>query len=281
MNKYICISLFIVGIMGFYSVAFAEDCNLTVKCVCESNSLRIVPCPMGFSNAAIDCTKEGIPQGTCTVDCGPEIAASCQEIPIECRNNETKNCLVTLPVEVSQSQPPAPTCGDGVLDTGEECDGTQLGSFTCQDFACTGGTLACTASCTRDLSGCTGCGPISCNSDAQCSSGQYCDQDEDMDGVRECVTKKNNGISCAENNECASDNCVDGYCCNTPCGDECDSCNNSGSEGSCTLNLAGSQGNPSCSPYLCNGTSATCPNTCTTVADCISLHDCVSGSCVP
>lgn len=268
---YIYILLFVVGIMGFYSVAFAQECNLTIKCVCESNSFRAVPCPADFANSVIDCTKEGIPQGTCAVDCGQQVVpASCAEIGIECRNNEIATCLVTLPVEVSQSEPPNPTCGDGTIDTGEECDGTQLGSLTCEYFGCTGGTLACTASCMRDFSGCTGCS-VTCNSDGDCSVGEYCDQSQ-------CVNKKNNGFSCSQQNECLSNVCVDGYCCDSPCGGSCDSCNVSGNEGTCTLNPDGSSGSPTCSPYLCDGLSSTCPNSCTSIADCASGYVCSTGN---
>jgi hypothetical protein len=51
-------------------------------------------------------------------------------------------------------------CGNGILETGETCDGTDLGTLTCEtiegDF--TGGTLACTAGCALDTAGCTtGC----------------------------------------------------------------------------------------------------------------------------
>ncbi|MBU1508991.1 choice-of-anchor J domain-containing protein [Myxococcota bacterium] len=51
-------------------------------------------------------------------------------------------------------------CGNSILETGETCDGTDLGTLTCEtvegDF--TGGTLACTAGCALDTAGCTtGC----------------------------------------------------------------------------------------------------------------------------
>ena len=48
----------------------------------------------------------------------------------------------------------ANTCGDGAIDAGEACDGANLGTATCvtQEFA--GGTLACTALCELDTSGC-------------------------------------------------------------------------------------------------------------------------------
>jgi len=55
---------------------------------------------------------------------------------------------------------PAPGCGNGQLDPGEACDGSDLGGATCQDLLdFTGGTLACTARCQLDSSGCTGKAP--------------------------------------------------------------------------------------------------------------------------
>ncbi|MFN2378240.1 MAG: metallophosphoesterase [Candidatus Binatia bacterium] len=45
-----------------------------------------------------------------------------------------------------------PFCGDGILDGGEQCDGAALGSASCGGCA---GAPACTASCTIDLSACT------------------------------------------------------------------------------------------------------------------------------
>ena len=48
-----------------------------------------------------------------------------------------------------------PECGNGVIDDGEQCDGGNLGGFTCVDLGYTGGTLACDpVTCTYDASGC-------------------------------------------------------------------------------------------------------------------------------
>ncbi len=47
-----------------------------------------------------------------------------------------------------------PICGDGFLDSTEECDGTDLGGASCTDLGSTGGTLACNSDCTFDKSGC-------------------------------------------------------------------------------------------------------------------------------
>jgi cysteine-rich repeat protein len=48
-------------------------------------------------------------------------------------------------------------CGDTFLNVGvEECDDTAFGEASCATLGFAGGTLACTASCTFDTSGCTG-----------------------------------------------------------------------------------------------------------------------------
>lgn len=115
-----------------------------------------------------------------------------------------------------------------------------------------------------------------CASDADCAAGYFCD------AANSCVAKKNNGDSCSDTNQCTSGFCVDGYCCNSSCGGSCDSCNVSGSEGSCTVNLAGSQGIPSCGAYLCNGSASSCPTSCAVDGDCSAGHFCDDGNlCVP
>lgn len=52
------------------------------------------------------------------------------------------------------------TCGNGVVEAGEACDGPQLPSgATCQTAsqgAKTGGVLGCSSTCQFDLSACTG-----------------------------------------------------------------------------------------------------------------------------
>ena len=40
------------------------------------------------------------PEGTLEVDCGVDVEALCEDFEIDCKKNETPNCLVTLPVEV-------------------------------------------------------------------------------------------------------------------------------------------------------------------------------------
>jgi len=49
----------------------------------------------------------------------------------------------------------------------------------------------------------------------------------------------NQGLACSINSECASDFCIDGYCCDNACGDVCKACGILGSEGTCTNVAAG------------------------------------------
>lgn len=65
----------------------------------------------------------------------------------ESTTNCPEDCLI---------EEPTSACGNNILETDEECDGTKLGGKTCkslgQDF--TGGTLACDEYCLYDTSGC-------------------------------------------------------------------------------------------------------------------------------
>ncbi len=52
-------------------------------------------------------------------------------------------------------------CGNGVLDSSEQCDGSALQGETCEGLGFTGGVLACGGDCRHDVSGCEipeGCG---------------------------------------------------------------------------------------------------------------------------
>lgn len=46
-------------------------------------------------------------------------------------------------------------CGDGLVESGESCDGVNLNSQSCITTGFTGGTLSCTASCTLNTTACT------------------------------------------------------------------------------------------------------------------------------
>ncbi|MBU1238569.1 hypothetical protein KKF84_09975 [Myxococcota bacterium] len=65
-------------------------------------------------------------------------------------------------------------CGDGVIDTGEACDSSELGGATCQSEGFYDGQLACTDSCSLDFSGCSG----SCGDGVIDPDYEACDNDQ-------------------------------------------------------------------------------------------------------
>ena len=78
-------------------------------------------------------------------------------------------------------QPAGTVCGDGIRDSGEQCDGTDLGGATCQSqgFYCfTGSGIACNANCTFNTSACVS---------------ETCDDGDACNGVETC----NDSTGCA------------------------------------------------------------------------------------
>ncbi len=67
-----------------------------------------------------------------------------------------------------------PVCGDGIIDTDEECDGTNIGGASCTSLGYHGGTPLCTESCTLDLTPCIATGRCG-DSLIQDEHGEECD----------------------------------------------------------------------------------------------------------
>jgi len=110
-------------------------------------------CDEGFTCCARstrDCTALGFVSGTatCRGDCGGWDTVGCSN------------------------------CGNRVRDTGEPCDGTDVGTATCPSLGFGGGTLRCTAACTYDTTGCSPCGNARIDPGEQCDTtnlaGQTC-----------------------------------------------------------------------------------------------------------
>jgi hypothetical protein len=133
------------------------------------------------------------------------------------------------------------------------------GNPSCGAYVCDGANGAC---------------PATCTADSACASGYWC-------GAGTCHPKGGPGAACSATNQCTSGFCADGVCCNTACNGGCDACNLAGSSGTCTVVAAGSPGaGPNCAPYVCDGTNAACPASCTTNASCASGAYCQAGVCI-
>jgi hypothetical protein len=64
------------------------------------------------------------------------------------------------------------SCGDGVAEGVEQCDGSDLAGASCGDQACTEGAPVCTADCVLDYGGCYGC--PACDNDGVCETDEDC-----------------------------------------------------------------------------------------------------------
>jgi hypothetical protein len=84
------------------------------------------------------------------------------------------------------------------------------------------------------------------------------------------------GSACATAADCGSAFCVDGICCDAPCG-PCGAC----ATGTCVVQASGSAGVPACSPYACDGVSASCPASCDDDGGCAAGDYCLAAQCVP
>jgi len=87
-------------------------------------------------------------------------------------------------------------CGNGMQEPGEQCDGSDLGTGTCENILGlpgATGTLSCTDICTFDYSNCAApyCGDGTCNNDETCSS---CPQD-----CGDCPSNDNGGDDSSNN----------------------------------------------------------------------------------
>ena len=70
----------------------------------------------------------------------------CSKVPSSCRWSTVTNSCTEIGQQI---------CGNGVKEGSESCDGTDFGSDTCQTWDYDDGNLACTSSCTRDISDCS------------------------------------------------------------------------------------------------------------------------------
>lgn len=100
------------------------------------------------------------------------------------------------------------------------------------------------------------------------------------DGVGTCKTP--NGTTCLTGTTCSSGNCIEGYCCDTTCSQECRACNISGLEGICSVVPEGYSDDTCLSPKSCDGTNGA--NNCDTKYPmghpCTVDKQCGSGMCV-
>ncbi len=152
----------------------------------------------------------------------------------------------------------AGTCGNGIREGSEQCDGAALGGATCSSQGCTGGTPTCTASCTLSYASCTGC--------QTCGNGI-------REGSEQCDGAALGGATCASQN-CASGtptctaSCTLSYStCSVCCGDGV----REGAEQCDGADLGGA----TCASQNCTGGTPSCTSSCTvTYSSCTGCPVC-------
>jgi hypothetical protein len=133
--------------------------------------------------------------------------------------------------------------------------------------------------CTYDL--CNGGNPSNppTPNGSACGNGGRCNGAGVCTGVNEPL-----GSPCANAAECASGQCVDGVCCESECGDACETCN---AQGQCSYVPAGQDPDVECNATeTCNGSGA-CGFTCgqsptppASACPAICNGGCVNGTCI-
>lgn len=197
------------------------------------------------------------------------------------------NAQCTMPdtCDLKTNECAPPLCSNGALNAGEtdiDCGGADCPP--CQN----GDDCLLPSDCTSHL--CTValvCAP--CSGDGQCNATDYCDGGS-------CVPKLPNGLSCANNGQCANGACaqtgIGGICCNSTCNGTCMSCaigDTGAATGTCApvqLNLDPKSECPTqaCRTGSCNGTGScgvlASGTTCTDNLFCNGTDTCnASGSC--
>lgn len=115
-------------------------------------------------------------------------------------------------------EPVLETCGDGVVDPGEDCDGDDLAGATCEDLGHYGGVLGCTEKCLFDVSLCYGyCGDGVMNGPEECDGddlgGLTCRDlgytDGELACTEDCMLDDSGCASCGGDERVCDDECVD------------------------------------------------------------------------
>ena len=105
-------------------------------------------------------TDKGETAQNCPSDCACDLAGTCSGTEKKC--NFDGDCQPDEQISGAnpQSCPDCAVCGNGIIDVGEECDGTSFpqdkfgNPVSCQSYGYATGTLSCTSDCKINLSGC-------------------------------------------------------------------------------------------------------------------------------
>ena len=271
------------------------DCNNGVKdgaeagidCGAEPSCAK---CTLGIAcKSYLDCQSGFCIDGVC---CNEVCDGLCQACTSDRKGYpEDGTCgyvMAGVDVDMECEEQPKASCGlrgtcngagsCGKYEDGTECAAAQCdeatSSFTpasiCNSGQCNGGKPSTPINCNPYMCVAEGCASL-CTHDDDCAQTSYCDN-------AICKPKKKPGEACNKASACESGPCIDGYCCDTQCGETCKSCNVVGSLGTCRVVPQNVQDVSSCiAPNACDGYGV-----CKKAAGqgCTQNNECATGNCV-
>jgi len=236
------------------------------KCVLSGGVGKCVLVPKGSTDAAakVPCTGTGVcdGKGNCLLNNGQSCAKpaqcasghcadghccdkACTDTCVTCSLSTAKGTCSAVP-HGSPDTNATPACtgtsvcdgkGNCRLKQGQQCkkhDACVTGN--CTDYYCCD-TLCVTRCYTCGLKGLEGTCSFTPAGTQDPNASQVCTGTSVCDGKGNCLAQS--GQKCGKSNECYSDSCVDGYCCNTACKNNCERCDLLGFEGKCMPSPAG------------------------------------------
>lgn len=114
------------------------------------------------------------------------------------------NTEYVLPIYIYGQEIITGECGNGRLESGEKCDGSNFGDIdSCKDFHYDKGSLKCSSECEFNTSLCY---KEECDRDSECAYNQFCKNDECL--KKECSSDSD----CDDDEECSHYECVISGC---------------------------------------------------------------------
>ena len=128
MKTRLIVSLLFMALPGISLLACDDD--PAQKSVCGNDLVETGEACDGSDFGGLTCATYGFTSGmlVCTAGCTIDTAACESE--------------------------PEPFCGDGVIDTDEDCDGSDFNGLTCEALGFVSGSLSCSETCTIDTAAC-------------------------------------------------------------------------------------------------------------------------------
>lgn len=164
---------------------------------CDGTNLNGQSCAgLGFGGGALsctptctlttmNCTNSSPPPASCgnsTVDWGENCdgttlnGQTCTNLGFSSGTLSCNSFCSLYTANCVNVPPPAPSCGNGVLNLGESCDGSNLNEQSCVSLGFDSGTLSCTSSCSSYTANCTNTPPpVPPCGDGILNPGENCD----------------------------------------------------------------------------------------------------------